>query len=174
MCKVQYLVEEYCKGRYDHDAPDFIWHSVFKYIAEHHKSLNFCKVKMQLLWTVNGGHLRRKIQDEQLIAKFLTLTMPGYEGEGLVLYRGECEFLFEDGKIGFCWTPDIKVAMMFASGLNALESRGVLLKAYAPPEAIFSPPNAHSVEQMQEFEYTCNPYLLKNIEVLKIYEQSLN
>jgi hypothetical protein len=101
----------------------------------------------------------------------LIISLPGYVGDGLTLYRGECRFLYNDNKIGFCWTPDINVAMRFAQGLNAIESGGFLLKAYAPPSAILASPNEHSAIQMQEFEYTCNPRLLENIEVLKSYEK---
>ena len=88
-----------------------------------------------------------------------------------MLYRGECKFLYDDNKIGFCWTPDINVARVFASGLNAIESGGVLLKAYAPNGAIISAPNDHSINQMQEFEYTCNPELLENIEIIEVFKK---
>ncbi|MDY0223170.1 MAG: hypothetical protein RBR67_18735 [Desulfobacterium sp.] len=161
----------FCEGLYDSDLSDSIWRPVFKYILENHEKLNFEKNKVHTLWTVSGGHLRRKIKDDRLIANVLSVALPGYNGEGLTLYRGECHFLYETGKIGFCWTPKIKVATMFASGLNAIESGGVLLKAYAPTKAIFSSPNEHSAKQMQEFEYTCNPYLLENIEVIDTYKK---
>jgi len=138
---------------------------------ENHKELDFCKNKVHTLWIVNGGHLRRKIKDDKLIAKVLSLALPGYIGEGLVLYRGECRFLFESGKIGFCWTPDVDVATKFARCLNAIESGGVLLKAHAPSAAILSSPNDHSSIQMEEFEYTCDPSLLENITVIRSYEK---
>lgn len=171
MDNIKSLVIEFCEGRYDYNVPDNNWCSVFEYIAENHTKLNFYKNKVHTLWTVNGGNLRRKIKDDLLVLKVLSVSMPNYAGEGLILYRGECHFLFEAGKIGFCWTPNIEVATIFASGLNSLESGGVLLKAYAPPAAIISSPNAHSSQQMQEFEYTCNPYLLENIEVINIFEK---
>jgi hypothetical protein len=62
----------------------------------------------------------------------------------------------------------LNVATQYAQGLNAIESGGILLKAYAPQIAIFSAPNEHS-KYLQEFEYTCNPFLLKNIEVLNSF-----
>lgn len=171
MDRVTFLVKEFCIGKYDYTIPDNEWASVFQYIYEYHKELEFCKDKIHTLWTANGGHLRRKIKNDNLIAKVLKLTLPGYTGEGLILYRGECCFLFEQGKIGFCWTPDVDVATKFARGLNAIESGGVLLKAYAPSESIFSAPNEHSSKQMHEFEYTCDPGLLENIAVIKSYEK---
>lgn len=102
----------------------------------------------------------------------LILALPGYEGDGLTLYRGECRFLYDENKIGFCWSPDVNVASMFASGLNAQESGGVLLKAYAPTSAILAEPNDHSVKQMRESEYTCNPRLLQNIKVEEYFEKT--
>lgn len=60
---------------------------------------------------------------------------------------------------------------MFASGLNAIESGGVLLKAFAPCDAIISAPNSHSSNQMGENEYTCNPNLLEDITVIDTYEK---
>lgn len=173
MDNIAFLVEEFCAGRYDHAVPDHAWCQVFEYIAEHHLELSFCKDEVHTLWTVNGGHLRRKIKNDQLIAQVLSVSMPGFSGNGLVLYRGECRFLFDAGKIGFCWTPEIEVATMFARGLNAVESGGVLLKSYAPPLAIFASPNAHSSKQMREFEYTCNPKLLENIEVIGSYRKPI-
>ncbi|WNB74441.1 hypothetical protein [Methylomonas koyamae] len=171
---MKYLVEEFCQGRYDYKVPDQLWSPVFEYIVENHTKLKFCKNEIHTLWTVNGGHLRRKVKNDLLIAKVLSVSMPGYAGEGLVLYRGECRFLFEARKIGFCWTPKIEVATIFASGLNSVESGGVLLQAYAPPAAIFSGPNAHSSQQMQEFEYTCNPNLLENIQVINTFDKLRN
>lgn len=58
---------------------------------------------------------------------------------------------------------------MFASGLNAIESGGVLLKSYVPAEAILTGPNDHSARQINEFEYTCDPTNLKEIEVLQYF-----
>jgi len=171
MDNIEFLVNEFCKGRYDSNVADSKWSLVFQYISENFNELEFFKDEVHTLWTVNGGHLRRKIRNDKLVTKVLSVALPGSTGEGLVLYRGECRFLYESDQIGFCWTPDIDVATMFARGLNAIESGGVLLKAYAPSEAILSSPNAHSTNQMQEFEYTCNPTLLENIELIQSYEK---
>ncbi|WP_019530360.1 hypothetical protein [Dasania marina] len=165
------IVEGFCKGVYDSDVSGSEWNKVFKYILENYESLSFNRDRVHTLWTVNGGHLRRKVENDELIASVLTLVLPGYEGEGMILYRGECRFLYEQNKIGFCWTSDFEVASMFASGLNAIESGGVLLKAFAPTAAILSEPNKHSAKQMQEFEHTCNPYLLENIVLVYAFEK---
>jgi hypothetical protein len=133
--------------------------------------MSFDRPKVHTLWTVNGGHLRRKIKDDELMLAVLTMSLPGYQGDGVTLYRGECRFLYDENKIGFCWSSEIEVASKFARGLNALESGGVLLKAYAPPSAILAGPNDHSAKQMQEFEYTCDPRLLHDIDVVRFFEK---
>lgn len=168
------LVQRFCSGEYDYSISDETWSLIFRIVAKNHANFNFAKDKIHTLWTVNGGHLRRKIKDDELISKVLSVTLPRYHGDGLILYRGECRFLFEDGKIGFCWTPKLDVATKFARGLNSLEpGGGLLLKAYAPESAIFSSPNSHSINQMGEYEYTCNPKLLENIEVLDCFPCSM-
>lgn len=164
-------VDGFCNGEYDHNISGADWSETFEYISENYNSLNLKKNRIHTLWTVNGGHLRRKIANDELVAKVLTVALPGYEGNGLTLYRGECRFLYELNLIGFCWTPKIEVAKNFARGLNAIESGGVLLKTFAPKKAILASPNDHSANQMQEFEYTCNPYLLENIELVASYEK---
>ena len=171
MDRIENLALDFCKGQYDHRVEDKVWPLVFEYLAENIESLNLDKPSIHSLWTVNGGHLRRKIRDDNLVLSVLVKVLPSYDGEGLVLYRGECKFLYEGKKIGFCWTPKKKVARMFASGLNAIESGGVLLQAFAPSNAIISSPNDHSSKQMEEYEYTCNPNLLEDITVIESYEK---
>ena len=161
------LAELFFKGEYVCDLDGKIWRAAFEYIDQHAESAPFDKSATHALWTVNGGHLRNKIRDDALILRVLKKIMPGYRGNGLTLYRGECKFLYEQQKIGFCWSPDIEVAMCFARGLNALESGGVLLKAHVPAEAILAAPNDHSALQMREFEYTCDPTNLQRINVIQ-------
>lgn len=166
------LARKFCQGEYDYKTDGRTWQAAFEYLRSNPHNIYFDKTKIHTLWTVNGGHLRRNIEDDGLVLAVLILALPGYEGNGLTLYRGECRFLYDKNKIGFCWSPDVDVASMFASGLNAQESGGVLLKAYAPASAILAEPNDHSVKQMREFEYTCNPRLLQDIEVVECFEKS--
>lgn len=166
------IISDFCNGLYDCDLPDEVWKPVFEEIANSIQSFNFQKDKVHTLWTVNGGHLRRKVKDDDLVAKVLSASLPGYNGEGLILYRGELRFLYESGQIGFCWTPKIEVATKFARGLNAAgPGGGVLLKAFAPSEAVLAPPNAHSSNQMKKFEYTCIPNKLIDIKVQEAFKQ---
>lgn len=165
------LATKFCQGEYDYKADGRTWWAAFEYLRSNSHDIYFDKTKIHTLWTVNGGHLRKDINDDDLVLAVLILALPGYEGDGLTLYRGECRFLYDENKIGFCWSPDIDVASMFASGLNAQESGGVLLKAYAPTSAILAEPNDHSVKQMRESEYTCNPRLLQNVAVVEYFEK---
>jgi len=171
MDRVEKIALDFCKGIYDYRVEDELWLMVFERLRKNANSLSYDREAIHTLWTVNGGHLRRKIKNDDLVLDVLLKYLPKYEGEGLIVYRGECRFLFEDKKIGFCWTPKEKVAMVFASGLNSIESGGILLKAFAPKNAIISSPNEHSSKQMEEYEYTCNPRLLENIEVIGTYEK---
>lgn len=168
---VEKLALDFCKGIYDYKVDDELWPKVFEHLRKNSNSLSYDREAIHTLWTVNGGHLRRKIKNDDLVLDVLFKFLPKYEGEGLIVYRGECRFLFEDKKIGFCWTPKEEVARVFASGLNSIESGGILLKAFAPQNAIISSPNEHSSMQMEEYEYTCNPRLLENIEVIGTYEK---
>ncbi len=165
----QALAELFCRGQYVNDIYGPTWRATFQHLAQHVEPTAFDRASVHTLWTVNGGHLRGKIQDNPLVLCVLKKSLPGYQGAGLVLYRGECQFLYAQNKIGFCWSPKIEVATMFARGLNAIESGGILLKAFAPPEAILAGPNDHSARQIGEFEYTCDPKRLRGILVLKSF-----
>jgi len=165
------LANRFCNGKYTNDIDGLVWRAAFEYLMANAGRIDFDRNEIHTLWTVNGGHIRRKVRNDDLVLSVLMMSLPGYQGDGLTLYRGECRFLYESQNIGFCWSPEIEVASMFARGLNALESGGVLLRAFAPQQAILAGPNRHSSEQMQEFEYTCNPNLLENIEVVGSYER---
>lgn len=165
------LAYDFIRGVYVCDVDGSIWKQAFPLIYELSSVLDFNRDKIHLLWTVNGGNIRRKLADDLLLLKVLKNTLPKYEGDGLVLYRGECKFLYEQKKIGFCWTPIRDVAEKFASGLNSIESGGVLLKAYGPKESVLSSPHRHSSDRLIEVEYTCDPTKLINIEVLQYFEK---
>ncbi|APC97928.1 hypothetical protein [Francisella frigiditurris] len=165
------LANSIIAGKYICDISDKTWNSAFKYIISNLQLFKFDRDAIHLMWTENGGHIRKKVADDNLVLEFLKRTLPKYNGGNMTLYRGECEFLYKDNKIGFSWTPKIEVAKMFARGLNAIESRGVLLKANVSKNAILCEPNNHSSKWLREFEYICNPKLIKNIEVLKYFEK---
>ncbi|WP_318483025.1 hypothetical protein [Photobacterium leiognathi] len=168
----QELASTIMRGDYVCDIPSGTWESAIRYAVENIAQFAFDADKMHMLWIVNGGHIRRNVSDDKLILTWLKLILPKYDGVELHLYRGECKFLYEQGLIGFCWTPKKEVAENFARGLNAIESGGVLLSAKVTPEAILSAPNSHSSDWLGESEYTCDPFQIASIEVLNQYPKS--
>jgi len=165
----QEVALKFMSGRYTNDLPSHIWKEAINHILKHFNEYEFDSDKLHLMWISYGGHIRRHVADDLVILKFLRKVLPPYEGQGMTLYRGECRFLYEKNNIGFCWTPHQKVAEMFASGLNSIESGGVLLEAYVPSEAILSEPNDHSKNWLGESEFTCDPTLIYDVKLLKSY-----
>jgi hypothetical protein len=119
-------------------------------------------------WVESGAFIRESINNDLILIKLLTLLLPPYDGDSLVLYRGENKTRFDEGRIGFCWTQDLSIAEMFGSGLNAYKSPGLLLRAEVPACSILAGPNEHS-RYLGENEFTVNPSLLSNITVLEIF-----
>lgn len=107
-------------------------------------------------WIEAGHKVREQVADDQLLCVFLRTILPRYEGAPLALYRGENLSRWKAGCIGLAWTKNIGVARMFATGLNAVCTGGVLLKATFDSSAIICGPNAHSV-YLGEEQYTVDP-----------------
>jgi len=129
------------------------------------------KKAFHTVWIERGKFIREQLANDQNLTKLLALCMPTYDGPGLTVFRGENEHRFNSGDIGFCWSEEIETAKLFASGLNACNGRGLIIKAYAPPEAIYSGPNDHS-RYIDEHEVTLNPRLITGIKVIKFYPKS--
>lgn len=127
------------------------------------------KVCFHTVWTELGGRIRNQVGDDRILAEMLRALLPKYQGENVELYRGENSERYKGGQIGFCWTPRIERAKMFAQGLNAYHGDGgVLLSTMANRSAIIAGPSAHSI-YLGEYEYTLNPFFLGGIEVVKTY-----
>lgn len=120
------------------------------------------------LWIEKGHFLREKIDDDKKLVELLKKLLPAYNGNSMVLYRGENLQRYESNKIGFCWTTDINVARKFASGLNAYKSGGVLLCAEIEPLGILAGLHPHSC-YLEESEITVNPFNIKNIKILESF-----
>lgn len=163
----QSLARQFCNGTYVNATDTALWRETFNYLASVDDASIFVKEKIQSLWLIYGGDLRAKIKDDRLILQVLKRALPGYGGDGVTLYRGESWFLFDQDKIGFCWTISEELATSYAKGLNAVESGGVLLKCYAPEDAILAAPesglsSAGSV-------YICDPGKLLRLTTLGLF-----
>jgi hypothetical protein len=104
-------------------------------------------------WIEAGHHIREQLLDDLLLVRLLRHMLPRYEGDALVLYRGENLDRWNEGRIGFAWTQDFAVATMFARGLNAIHSGGILIQGKFASTAIISGPDAHS-NYLGEKQYT--------------------
>lgn len=134
----QSLAKQFCQGEYVNVVDAKLWQQAFEYIARLSDDTVFHKVKIATLWSQYGGDLRARIKNDRLILDVLKKTMPCNSGASQALYRGESWFLFDQNQIGFCWTASETIATSYAKGLNAVDSGGVLLKCFAPAEAILA------------------------------------
>ncbi|QDY47391.1 hypothetical protein [Stenotrophomonas maltophilia] len=119
---------------------------------------HFGKAAFDTYWIEGGHRIREQVGDDHQLAAFLWLSLPRYEakeGARLELYRGENADRLRLGQLGFAWTPDRATAEMFASGLNACGSGGVLLRAVVGAEVIAGP-GVHSM-YLGERQYTVDP-----------------
>lgn len=92
--------------------------------------------------------------------------LPPYHGGAVELFRGENRERWQEGRVGLAWSTKAEVAHMFAAGLNAIHSGGVLLKAVAPPAAIICGPVGHS-NWLGEGQFTLDPSLLSEVSVVE-------
>lgn len=119
-------------------------------------------------WIEAGHHMREQIADTRLLVCLLRRLLPPYEGKAIELFRGENRDRWKNGAIGLAWSADAETARMFASGLNAVGSGGVLLKARFEPDAIISGPNAHS-NYLGESQFTVDPFAVTTISATEFF-----
>lgn len=127
--------------------------------------------KFQSIWITRGHRIREQIDDDKLLVLILEKLLPPFIGEAKKLYRGENIDRYRSGRIGFCWTESYETAEMFARGLNAIKSGGILLACIAKTDSVISGVADHS-KYLEEFEYTINPFKLYNITEVKEYPAS--
>ena len=120
-------------------------------------------------WVVSGHRIRNQIANDVMLVKLLKHVLPEYSGQNIVLFRGENKNKWNEKSLGFCWTPSIDIAHMFASGLNSVPNGGLLLECEFKSEWIISSPCAHS-EYLGENEYTVNPLEISNVKVLEEFK----
>lgn len=104
-------------------------------------------------WHTSHHYIRALVDDDALLMDMLWVWLPRYEGPELVLYRGENIDRLERASLGTAWTNTEDTAQVFASGLNAVGSGGVILQARVPVDAIIAGPSEHS-RYLGEHEYT--------------------
>lgn len=119
-------------------------------------------------WIEAGHHMREQIGDDRLLVCLLRHLLPPYEGEAIELFRGENRDRWKSGAIGLAWSANAETARMFGSGLNAVSSGGVLLKAHFEPEAVISGPNAHS-KYLGESQFTVDPLAVTTISATEFF-----
>lgn len=158
----QSLAHAFCRGQYVSTVDAVLWQQTFAYLAKRGEPTMFQRSAVQQLWIAYGGDIRAKVRNDALVLAVLKMALPGYQGAGITLYRGESWFLFDQQQIGFCWTPSETLATTYAKGLNAVESGGVLLKCYAPPTAIL----AHASDNTT---WICDPNLLLRMTTLALF-----
>jgi hypothetical protein len=126
------------------------------------------KDQFESFWIEAGHHIREQVADDQTLVRLLRYLLPTYQGEAFELFRGENRSRWENGNIGLAWTPSIETARMFASGLNAVRSGGVLLKAHFEPSSIISSPNEHS-NHLGESQFTVDPSTVGSINAIAFF-----
>jgi hypothetical protein len=122
-------------------------------------------------WTQHGRRIRELVGGDRLLSDLLRLRLPPYAGGPLILYRGENLERWRAGALGLAWTPDIEVARMFASGLNAVAPGGILLRCTFEPTSIISGPNAHS-GRLGEHQFTVDPFSATDVQVLEEFPRA--
>ena len=119
-------------------------------------------------WVEAGHHIREQIADDRVLVRLLRHILPPYEGEAIELFRGENRNRWKSGVVGLAWTASGETARMFGSGLNAVGSGGVLLKARFEPEAIISGPNGHS-RYLGEGQFTVDPFAAPTLSAIEFF-----
>ncbi|MGF6191092.1 hypothetical protein [Serratia sp. 2723] len=113
-----------------------------------------------------GAFIRKSINDDKKLLLVLRMLLPAYDGDGLVVYRGENLDRYYQGAIGFCWTTKKEKAEQFARGLNLGLLGGVLMKAWAPRSSILAGVHPHS-RHLGEHEITVNGSAVQNLQLLE-------
>lgn len=124
--------------------------------------------KFGTYWIEAGHHIREQIADDRVLVQLLRHILPLYEGEAIELFRGENRNRWEKHAIGLAWTSNLEIAKMFGSGLNAVHSGGVLLKARFEPQAIISGPNSHS-RYLDEDQFTIDPFSSSTFSAIEFF-----
>jgi len=117
-------------------------------------------------WHVSHHYIRQLVDDDALLIDMLWVWLPRYNGNSVVLYRGENIDRLECGLLGTAWSDKEQAASLFASGLNAVGKGGVILRTLAPASIIIAGPSKHSI-YLGEREFTVDTRKLTEIERIR-------
>jgi hypothetical protein len=121
--------------------------------------------KFSIHWIEAGHRIREQISNDRVLVDLLRHMLPPYQGKDMTLFRGENLDRWFSKELGLAWTSQLHIAEMFASGLNAVDSGGVLLEGQFKREAIICGPNTHSA-YLGENQFTVDPFIGGEIVVL--------
>jgi len=144
------------------------WREIAEQIKSGATKLPASVEDFETYWIEAGHIVREQIASDLHVCELLRIVLPPYRGGDQTLFRGENRGRFERAMIGLNWTTEEKVARMFASGLNAVETGGVLLRAAFRSDQIIAGPNAHSI-YLQEYQFTVEPPKLQEVELLEYF-----
>lgn len=128
--------------------------------------------RFHVQWHVCHHRLRELVDDDRGLLDALPAWLPPYVGGGLTLYRGENSDRFDQAKLGWAWSTRRETATMFASGLNAVRSGGILLCADVDATDIIAGPSTHSI-RIDEFEFTVDPRKVRSVDVIARFPPQL-
>jgi hypothetical protein len=159
-------VRELCNGeddlRFAVTALDRLdgWHHAFELMRDLSATGEVSQKRIESFFAVYGLDLRGSVKDDALLFDVMRRLLRPYEGDGLILYRGDTAANHARRTYGPSWTTGIETAKMFV-GFHR-EQGSVLLETFAPAEAVISrrsPENDHLGEQ----EYFVDARLLNEV-----------
>lgn len=145
-----------------------LWGEYAIYLLNEREITSEAKDQFGTYWIEAGHHMREQIADDRTLVRLLRHLLPPYKGETIELFRGENRRRWQNKVVGLAWTASADTARMFGRGLNAIDTGGVLLKAFFEPEAIISGPNSHS-NYLGENQFTIDPFAGTVITAIEIF-----
>jgi len=144
------------------------WRGIVESVLSNESELPSSQEDFGTYWIEGGHRIREQVSDDRMLSRFLRASLSAYANGPVTLFRGENQDRFSAGSVGFAWTSDSSVATMFARGLNAIGSGGVLISATLDAPAIISGPNAHSL-YLGEHQYTVDPFAISGVHLLSTF-----
>lgn len=143
------------------------WQEAFRGLAGAGAPAAFRR-RFMAVWQQDGDTLRSSVTDDAALATGLRALLPPYRGGDVILYRGEGFPNRRRRTYGLSWTSDIRVARAFAESRAAIYQGGaVLLKTFAPAEAVISRTPGRSERFGYEAEYIVDRRLLKEVSAVE-------